>query len=166
MLTQSRLKELLVYHADTGVFTWRFGRPKAKAGSVAGSVTWKGYWLIGVDGRRYRAHHLAWLYEHGYLPSYQIDHINHNKLDNRIKNLREVTNCQNHKNMGIPSNNKTGYRGVSFAKDREKYTARIKDGKSYRNLGYFECAAAAAIAYAKAKIKLGYHPNHGLKQEA
>lgn len=166
MLTQQRLKDVLVYHAETGVFTWRFGRPKAAAGSVAGSVNWKGYWIICIDGKQYRAHRLAWLYVHGEMPEHTIDHVNQNKLDNRIENLRMVTNAENHRNMGIQSNNKSGYRGVSYAKERNKFTARIKDGSVYRNLGYFNCALAAAIAYNKAKVALGYHPNHGKPQEA
>lgn len=162
-ITQKILKEILTYHPETGVFTWRIGRPKAAAGSVAGCLNWKGYWVIGVNGKRYRAHRLAWLYTYGEMPKSTIDHINHNKLDNRIKNLREVTNAQNHKNMGMQKNNKTGFRGVSYAKDRGKFVARIKDGDIYRCLGYFNCATAAAIAYAKAKIDLGYHQNHGSK---
>ena len=166
MLTQDRVKELLNYNPDTGVFTWRFGRPKAKAGAIAGSENWKGYWLICVDGNRHRAHRLAWLYVHGEMPEHTIDHINQDKKDNRIANLRAVTNAENHRNMGIQSNNKTGYRGVSYAKERGKFTARIKDGEVYRNLGYFNCAASAAIAYAKSKYALGYHENHGKPQEA
>ena len=161
-ITQERLKQILVYHPETGVFTWRIGRPKASAGAVAGGLNWKGYWMICVDGKKYRAHRLAWLYCYGEMPKVSIDHINHNKLDNRVENLRQVTNSENHRNMGMQSNNKTGYRGVSYAKERGKFVARIKDGNVYRGLGYFNCAAAAAIAYAKAKIDLGYHNNHGL----
>ena len=164
MLTQKRLKELLSYDPETGVFTWRVGRPKAKAGSIAGGKNWKGYWLICVDGKRYRAHRLAWLYVYGSIPKHQIDHINQDKLDNRIANLREVTNAENHRNMGIPKNNKSGYRGVSFFKTRSKWVARIRDGAVYRCLGYFDCPTTAAIAYHKKKLELGYHPNHG--QEA
>ena len=96
------------------------------------------------------------------MPEHTIDHINHNKLDNRIENLREVTGAENSRNMGIQRNNKTGFRGVSYAKERGKFVARIKDGSVYRCLGYFNCSASAAIAYAKAKAKLGYHKNHGI----
>jgi hypothetical protein len=161
-LTQKRLNEVLFYHPDTGVFTWKFGRPKAAAGAVAGGVNWKGYWLICIDGKKHRAHRLAWLHTYGAMPKNTIDHINQNKMDNRIENLRDVTNAQNHKNMGMQSNNETGFRGVSYAKERAKFTARIKDGDVYRNLGYFKCAAAASIAYEKAKALLGYHRNHGI----
>lgn len=166
MITQKRLKDVLEYDADTGVFTWRFGRPKAKAGSIAGGKNWKGYWLICVDGKRYRAHRLAWLYVYGLMPKHQIDHINHDKFDNRIENLREVTNAENHKNVKLASNNKSGYSGVSFCKLKQKWTARIKDGAVYRNLGYFVDKMDAVSARDAAKIKLGYHPNHGLPKEA
>lgn len=166
MITQERLKEVLAYEPSTGVFTWRIGRPKAAAGAVAGGKNWKGYCVICVDGKRYRAHRLAWLYVHGAMPESQIDHINHDKLDNRIENLRVVTNLENHKNMGLFSDNTSGYTGVSFCKAKQKWTARIKDGKVYRNLGYFADKLDAVAARETKKIELGYHPNHGLPKEA
>jgi hypothetical protein len=88
-LTAERLRERLHYDAETGVFTRRVGSGHAHAGDMAGSVHSTGYVRIGIDGGKYTAHCLAWLYVHGVWPSDQIDHINRNRSDNRIANLRQ-----------------------------------------------------------------------------
>jgi hypothetical protein len=88
-LTAERLREQLRYDAETGVFTRRVESGHACVGDVAGSVHSTGYVRIGIDGWKYTAHHLAWLYVHGVWPSDQIEHINRKRSDNRIANLRE-----------------------------------------------------------------------------
>jgi hypothetical protein len=88
-LTAERLRKRLRYDAETGLFTRRVGSGHAHAGDMAGSVHSTGYVRICIDGGRYTAHRLAWLYVHGVWPSGQIDHINRNRSDNRIANLRE-----------------------------------------------------------------------------
>ena len=88
-LTAERLRERLHYDAETGVFTRRFGSGHARAGDMAGTVHRTGYVRISIDGGKYTAHHLAWLYVHGVWPSDQIEHINRKRSDNRIANLRE-----------------------------------------------------------------------------
>jgi hypothetical protein len=88
-LAAERLRERLRYDGGTGVFTRRVGSGHARAGEIAGSVHSTGYVRIGIDGGKYTAHRLAWLYVHGVWPSDQIDHINRNRSDNRIANLRE-----------------------------------------------------------------------------
>ena len=88
-LTAERLRERLHYDAETGVFTRRVGSSNARSGDVAGSVHSTGYVRIGIDGWKYTAHHLAWLYVHGVWPSDQIEHISRKRSDNRIANLRE-----------------------------------------------------------------------------
>ena len=89
-LTPDRLRELLHYDPETGVFTWRVDRGRNKlSGLPAGSLTAKGYLNISIDGKEYYAHALAWMYVHGYLPAMrQIDRINGDRLDNRIANFR------------------------------------------------------------------------------
>jgi hypothetical protein len=87
-LTAERLREQLRYDAETGVFTRRVGSGHARAGDMAGTVHSTGYVRISIDGGKYTAHHLAWLYVHGVWP-YQIEHINRKRSDNRIANLRE-----------------------------------------------------------------------------
>ena len=88
-LTAERLRERLHYDAGTGVFTRRVGSGHARAGDMAGTIHSTGYVRISIDGGKYTAHHLAWLYVHGVWPSDQIEHINRKRSDNRIANLRE-----------------------------------------------------------------------------
>ena len=88
-LTAERLRERLRYDAETGAFTRRVGSGHARAGEMAGTVHSTGYVRITIDGGKYTAHHLAWLYVHGVWPSDQIEHIHRNRSDNRIANLRE-----------------------------------------------------------------------------
>lgn len=98
-LTQARLKEILHYDPDTGIFTRRLDRgPNAPKDSVAGTPDKNGYIVIKVDFTQYKAHRLAWLYIYGVWPNNQIDHINHIVDDNRIVNLRDVTNSENQAN--------------------------------------------------------------------
>lgn len=158
-LTVERLRELLEYDPETGDFRWKFDRgSKAPAGAIAGGLN-KGYWLISIDGRRRRAHRLAWLYVHGVWPSGEIDHRNENKVDNRIANLREATRRQNTENISLPRrDNKSSTRGVSTKprKGRPCWSARIVvDGKQ-RYLGQFDSPEEAAAAYLAAKAEL--HP--------
>ena len=88
-LTAERLRERLHYDAGTGVFTRRVGSGHARAGDMAGTVHSTGYVRITIDGGKYTAHHLAWLYVHGVWPSDQIEHINRKRSDNRLVDLKE-----------------------------------------------------------------------------
>ncbi|MCK9994454.1 MAG: hypothetical protein Dbin4_02974, partial [Alphaproteobacteria bacterium] len=98
-LTQSRLKELLHYDPDTGVFTRRVQTSSnARVGDVAGCLHPEGYRHIQIDGKRYAAHRLAWLYMTGEWPTNQLDHLNGVRDDNRWGNLREATHGQNQQN--------------------------------------------------------------------
>src|SRR3990167_3120706 len=107
MISQQRLKELLSYNPNTGEFTRLVAtgiHGCNKAGVVVGCLSdhpTQGYILIRVnnDGILYRAHRLAWLYVYGFWPPADIDHINGNRSDNRIVNLRSVTRSQNLQNM-------------------------------------------------------------------
>lgn len=87
MLTVERLRELLDYDPETGVFRWKEPRRKCRVGEVAGSLRKDGYVKIQVDGRFYQAHRLAWLCVYGVWPS-AIDHIDGNRANNAIANLR------------------------------------------------------------------------------
>lgn len=162
-VTQDRLKSLFNYERETGEFickAWRGGT--ARAGSVAGSLN-KGYLLITIDGKRYRAHRLAWLYVHGCMPK-EIDHINGNRSDNRIINLRNVTRSENSKNHCVPSNNKSGVMGVYWNKAASKWQAYIKLNGKPRYLGVFADKFDAICSRKSAEYKLGFHENHGRMQ--
>lgn len=147
MLTQKRLKELLHYDSDTGMFTWRADRGSAKAGDVAGSVDSHGYIRINIDGRRYLAHRIAWLYTHGSFPPNDLDHVNHSVADNSIKNLRLATRSENQQNSGISSNNTSGFKGVHWDESNGKWRARARIGYKNHHLGYFPTAEQASGAY-------------------
>jgi hypothetical protein len=96
MLNKERLDELLDYSPDSGLFTWKVNRRgKAKSGCIAGSKNGQGYILIKIDGKFYFAHRLAWLVTHGTFPINMIDHIDGNRENNKINNLREATAEQN-----------------------------------------------------------------------
>ncbi|AVX38533.1 HNH endonuclease [Yersinia massiliensis] len=146
-LTQERLKELLHYEPDTGVFTWLVYRSfRAVAGSVAGRTNMTtGYIEIQIDGRRYKGHRLAWLYMTGEQASGHIDHVNEVKVDNRIGNLRVATRAENKRNVGITKANTSGAKGVYKQGNRWIAQAQM-DGKKYR-LGSFMCVDDAAKAY-------------------
>lgn len=161
-LTQERLKELLHYDPDTGVFIWKVKiADKIIIGDVAGYKRGGGYVLIGIYGIKYLAHRLVWLYAHGGFPPEQIDHINQIKDDNRIVNLRAVSRTENLRNRKLPSNNTSGFIGVGWVKQSKRWCARITVKNKLIQLGSYTDISDAISARKAANIKYGYHPNHG-----
>jgi hypothetical protein len=154
MITQERLKELLDYAPETGIFTWRVEHPRAKKGVEAGAVDYYGYVVIRLDTVLYKAHRLAWLYVNGEWPALNIDHINRNKSDNRVDNLRLANQSVNMHNVSARSNSKSGVSGVTWRADRNKWNARIKIGYKNFNLGLFDDKAAAIAARHLAEARL------------
>jgi len=161
MLTQDRLKELLTYNPDNGHFVWRESRGNISAGYRAGSIE-RGYEIIGIDRKPYRAHRLAWLYVYGEFPIQEIDHINHDRADNRIDNLRCVDRAENAKNKRIADSSYSGVSGVSWYKNIRRWVARIKVNGKDVYLGTFTDFDKAVDTMGKAKKEYGYHENHGL----
>lgn len=153
MLTQERLKELLDYDPETGVFTHRQTKAAAKKGKQTGNVNSRGYVIISVLDKSYAAHRLAWLYTYGYWPK-TVDHINRDKSNNRLCNLREVTPAQNTWNAKLRANNSLGYEGVTKHKASNKYRARIQKHGKRITIGAFDTPEAANAAYIAAKEKL------------
>ena len=167
LITQELLKERIQYDKGTGVFTWldvKVNGNKAR-NKRAGSIDRAGYVQIGfsVNGKSYMfsAHRLAWLYEYGGFPSENLDHLNHNKTDNSIINLRIATNRENLRNQSMSSNNTTGYTGVSFNKHADKYEAYITVNYKRKHLGCFENVEDAGKAAQEARAHYGFHENHG-----
>ena len=156
MLTQKRLKEIIHYEPDTGVFTRHVTVANAVAGSIAGCKTSMGYIRIKIDRKAVFAHRLAWLYVYGYFPKQIIDHVNQIKDDNRIKNLRKSSALQNAHNISHKKTiSKSGFRGVSWHKRCKKYCARIRVNNKTISLGYFNNPESAHKAYLEAAKK--YH---------
>lgn len=148
MLTQTELKLHLHYNHETGIFTRLVSTAiRTKTGSVAGCKTKIGYLAIQINCKSYRSHRLAWLYVHGEFPINDIDHINGIKDDNRISNLRDATDSQNHFNVESNKNNKSGFKGVSFYKVTNKWVAQASLSGKKHNLGYFTTPELASEAY-------------------
>jgi len=146
----SRLLEAVVYEPATGVFTARVCRKGVSIGSVLGTSQSAGYQIIMLDKVAYLAHRLAWLYVHGEWPDCEVDHVNGNRSDNRISNLRLATPTQNRMNGARRRDNATGFRGVHFEPRRKKYVAQLKIGTQRKYLGQFDTAEAAHAAYLEA----------------
>ena len=146
LLTIERLKYLLTYDADTGLFYNRFGK---KMGTLNKRHN---YVYVGVDYKLYRAHRLAWFYTHGKWPEGDIDHINGVRDDNRLANLRDVTRSFNLLNRSGKKNNSTGHKGINKNK-YGSYHTYISINNKRINLGFFstleEAIAARAAEVAK-----------------
>lgn len=163
-LTQERLKELLHYDPNTGVFTWREPKRGRRSPIAGGKVQSGGKgsrsWYVGItlDYVRYMAHRLAFLYMVGRHPE-QIDHINHDGLDNRWSNLREVTAQENALNRRKPINNTNGDTGLHF--NRGKWQAMLGYRGKRLYLGRFDTKEQARDARRAKLSELGFHDNHG-----
>lgn len=148
-LTAARLREVLNYDPNTGAFTWRSHRNKVRPGTKAGTLSGRGYVQIRVDYKRYYAHRLAWLHVHGVWPD-TIDHLNGDGLDNRIVNLRDVSQQVNLQNIRA-ARNKHGFTGVVFHRRSGLYHSTIKVNKRATSLGYYRTPEEAHRAYLSAK---------------
>jgi hypothetical protein len=160
MINQKRLKDLLEYNPETGIFIWKVRTSKrVKIGDVAGCENSRGYVYIKVDNKNYRSHRLAWLYMTGEFPPDCIDHINGITNDNRWINLRSVTHSENMKNQKKLKNNISGHQGVSWDKPTEKWVARHTINNKLIHLGYFTNIEDAVAA--REVVAHLYHENHG-----
>ena len=151
MIAQSRLKELLHYDPDTGDFTWLVQAGRIRIGDIAGSQHSRGYRDIRVDGKSYYAHRLAWLWMTGAWPVAGMDHRNGVRDDNRWGNLREATSAENQQNRATNNNNKCGFTGVCWCRQRRKWRAYINISGRNKYLGLFTTPEAAHEAYLAAK---------------
>jgi hypothetical protein len=156
MLTAERLRELVHYDPETGIFVWLAStnmRGPRRGGKEAGGTTTYGYRRIRIDQNDYQSHRLAWLYTHGEWPSGEIDHINCVRDDNRLVNLRPASRAQQSANASKRSDNTSGLKGVSWNKQRQKWQAMIAVNRRSMNLGCFDNRDAAQAAYRAAAEK-------------
>lgn len=162
-LTAQRLRELFSYDPDAGSFTRLAQRGPSKAGLVAPCKDAHGYEVLRVDYRLHRAHRLVWLHVHGAWPVGDIDHIDGNRANNRIANLRDVTRAENNQNQrSAASHNAGGVLGVSPVHKSSRYRARIAVNGESRHLGCYATEEEAHAAYLDAKSAL--HPAGTLKK--
>lgn len=153
----NEVRNLLDYDQNTGAFTWKVGRAGSKGvGSIAGEVNSRGYVRLCVNGWRPTGHRLAWLLTYGEWPEGNIDHINGDRADNRIANLRVVSSLVNSQNRhrAARTNKTTGLLGASFDRKREKYVARIRHNGRVITIGRYGTAEAAHAAYLDVKRQI------------
>ena len=154
------LKQFLDCDPETGIVSWKTSRgKKIKAGQEAGCVDNHGYIKIVITinekKRSLSAHRLIWYITTGVDPvDFEIDHIDGNRSNNKIKNLRLASGNENLWNQKRYSNNTSGFKGVSFAKRHKKWTARIACNGKSKDLGYFPTPELAHMAYCKAAAEL------------
>jgi len=159
-LSLVKLKSLVKYNPDTGCFSRKRDFRGIKAGDNIGKLRVNGYICVNLVCERYYAHRLAFFYMTGRWPK-EVDHINHDKTDNRWINLREASSQENSKNVPISIRNKSGVVGVTFAESSSKWFACCRaDGKT-KYLGIFSDKFEAICARMSANNKYGFHPNHG-----
>jgi HNH endonuclease len=140
------------YEPETGALSWKRFDGRNKKG-IAGTLDKSnGYLRIGLGGISHGAHRIVWAHFYGQHPCGFIDHINGDRSDNRISNLRIVTRSQNNTNRGPSSRNKLGVKGVSLS--RGKYRVMIKAGDKHHFIGRFDTIDEASAAYKEASVRL------------
>lgn len=168
------LREALDYDPETGILTWR-ERPRShfkshglhlrhlnlKVGKPAGSMRRSGYLSIHFSGGNFPAHRLAWAIYYGEWPKHGIDHINLNKSDNRICNLRDVPPLINGKGLTISQRNTSQFTGVYWDKRSGTWMAAIRVNRVLHNLGYYRNKDDAIAARLKANERFGFSSRHG-----
>lgn len=157
-VTQEGLKKVFLYKEGK-----LYRRNKAGDLHEAGGVNKSGYVHVRFLGPVYLAHRLIWCYVYGTMPIGEIDHIDHDKANNHIENLREVTRSEQMQNASQSKVNTSGVTGVSWCKWHKKYSVYIGAGVSHKmiRLGYFESFEEAVAARKASEIAIGYHENHG-----
>lgn len=149
MITREILREHLNYDAESGLFYRKRSHLNTKAGEIASSINPDGYRTVRINGRRYLQHHLAWLEAYGCMPPGFIDHIDGDRRNNRVENLRLATKQQNNCNRKIRSNNTSGLKGVSFNRKTRKWQAEVCLAGRKFYLGLFNSKELAHDAYCK-----------------
>lgn len=138
-LTQALVRDLFDYDPETGSLTWRNVRSKrVNIGDNAGTINDQGYRTVSVNHASCRVSRIIWLFVYGYLPENVIDHINRDRLDNRISNLREASRICNSRNSGNRKNNTSGVKGVHWYKRCGTWHAQIMINRKSHSLGQYK----------------------------
>lgn len=173
-LSPEILCRMVTYDPESGAFVWLERSPELSCARLKkscdirligkpafNSPDEKGYLKGRILGKCYRAHRVAYAMFHGKWPDGQIDHINGDRSDNRISNLRDVSPLENSRNVKRKADNTSGVQGVCWSGLHKQWRARASDRGRRIEIGLFHSLDDAAAARAKALRELGYHPNHG-----
>ena len=161
MLTQQIAKELFDYKDGLLIRKKRVSN-KDKAGVIAGCYDKsEGYRRVTVNGKAYKEHQIIWLLFNGELPKQEIDHIDHDRSNNRIENLRQVSRKDNRKNLSLFANNTSGFNGVNYHKRDKKWVASIRVNKALIHIGSYNEIEEAISARLFANSYYGFFDNHG-----
>jgi hypothetical protein len=151
-----RLAEVFRYDPGTGELRWNMHRSQRfKPGDLAGARTAAGYREVMIDRSHCKVHRVAWALTYGEWPQWPVDHIDGNRSNNAICNLREITESGNSHNVHVPrAHNKTGYLGVWQVAKNQRFVAEIRSNGVKHHIGYFDTAEEAHAAYLKKKKEL------------
>ena len=175
-ITPEVIRQLFIYIPESGNLFWR-ERPTSHFATTRAHSTWNkrfankeagglsgfGYLYVTVFGQPLLKHRVIWAYVYDQWPLGQIDHINGNRVDNSLSNLRDVSHAENGFNVKMPSHNTSGVVGVSFHGKSQKWRSYIKNNQKCHHLGVFENKDDAIAARKLAEIHYGFHQNHGRK---
>jgi len=155
---------LALFENRDGSLYWKVSKGRTKAGNEAGNLTENGYKRFRTGGKTYLVHRIVFLMHHGYMPEF-VDHIDGNKINNSIENLRAVSQSQNQWNSKLRTDNITGYKGVRWHKHAKKWTAKITMNKKTKHLGYFDDIELADLVVQMAREKYhGKYANNGVTE--
>lgn len=150
------------FYVDGCVLRWKIKNSRVSPGDAAGTLTKNGYIQVKVNQKRFYAHRIVWEMFGGKIPEWmQIDHINHDRIDNSIENLRVVTRSENRKNSSKYSSNTSGTNGITWCSRDCKWRAQIRIDGKMKNLGRFSSFDEAVYARKAADERYGFHKNHG-----
>jgi len=163
ILSKEYVLSQLFYDRERGEFRWVVPKRGIKPFSIAGHTNDQGYSIICLDSKKHRAHRLVWLCETGEFPQEEIDHIDGDRSNNHISNLRTVSRAENKRNIGKPINNKSGYQNVLWYPPLNKWHVQISKNGKRIHIGYYFTLNEAVDARDAALAKYGFHKNHGKK---
>lgn len=153
-----KLRNFIKY--DNGVLINKYQRGKCKPDTILGTKDRGGYLVMQFDGKLYKVHHIVYYINTGVWPN-MLDHIDGNRLNNSIENLRIADHTTNNRNQKIRKTNTFGTVGVSFYNNVKKWSAEIFDKGKKISLGWYNDKNEAVAARKSAEIAFGYHKNHG-----
>lgn len=168
------LRDIINYNPDTGELLWKERQDDFPA-SITSIRTFntrnannpvyeevhRGYLRVSILGKRYKSHRIAWALYYGEWPDDQIDHIDGDRSNNKIENLRAVSQVENSRNAKTPHTNMSGVIGVHWDKRKCKWVSQISENSKSKKLGYFDNFWDAVAARKVAEEEYGYHENHG-----